>query len=135
MRRCRLKSQRGGAIIEVAFVLMPLLVLIFGAMTFSYSVFAYNNVHWIARQGTRWAAVRGSSSGNVATTDDIEAFARTQSVGLSNAYLNVDASFAPDNNPGGTVTVVVNYTVSPVIADMFGQSFTVRGRSTATILQ
>jgi Flp pilus assembly protein TadG len=121
--------------IEVTLILMPLLVLIFGAITFSYSVFAYNNVHWIARQGTRWAAVRGSSSGNVATAEEIEAYARTQSVGLSHANLTVDASFSPNNNPGGTVTIVVDYTVSPVIADMFGLPFTVRGRSTATILQ
>jgi Flp pilus assembly protein TadG len=135
MRRSCSKSQSGGAFVEVALILCPLLVLVFGAMTFSFSVFAYNNVHWIARQGTRWAAVRGSSSGNVAATGDIEAFARTQTAGLNTANLDVQASFSPDNNPGGTVTVVVRYTVSPLIADMFGRPFAVRGRSTATILQ
>src|SRR5687768_14873843 len=97
--RRRGRSQCGGAFVELALILLPFLLLVFGAMTFSHAVFAYNNVNWIARQASRWAAVRGSSTGNVASTAAIEAFARTQSAGLLSNSLDVTASFSPNNNP------------------------------------
>lgn len=135
MRRRRGKSQRGGAFVELALILLPFLLLILGAITFSHAVFAYNNVSWIARQASRWASVRGSSSGNVATTTSIEAFARTQAAGLLSNSLNVEASFSPNNNPGGTVTVRVSYSVTPLVAYLFVPPFVVRGTSTVTVLQ
>ena len=135
MRRPRSKSQRGGAFVETALILLPFLLLVYGAMTFSHAVFAYNNVSWIARQATRWAAVRGSSSGYVASVQTIRDYARTQAAGLIAEDLDVNASFAPDNNPGSTVTVEVTYDVTPIVAGLFVDPFTVRSTSTVTILQ
>lgn len=135
MRQLRSKSQRGGAFVEIALVLFPMLLLIYGAMTFSHAVFAYNNVSWIARQASRWAAVRGSSSGNVASTQSIETYALTQAAGLLANSLDVNASFSPNNNPGSAVSVEVSYVVNPLVVHMFVEPFTVRSTSTATILQ
>lgn len=120
--------------VENALVILPILLIILGGMTVSYAVFAYNNVGWIARQTTRWAVVRGSSSGQAATIDAIQNYGRSQAAGLRADSLSVTASFSPNNNPGGLVTVNVSYTVTPTVSYFFNP-IVVRSTSTATILQ
>ena len=135
MIQIRKRKQRGSTMVETALVLLPMLVLILGGMTFAHAVFAYNSVGWIARQATRWASVRGSSSGHPATAGTIEGFARSRAVGLDRRALSVHAAFSPDNNPGSTVTVEVRYTVTPLVPHLFGRSLAVRSTSTANVLQ
>jgi Flp pilus assembly protein TadG len=120
--------------VETALVIFPLLLTILGGITLSFAVFAYNNVGWVARQTTRWAVVRGSSSGNPATIETIQTYGRSQVAGLRPEDVTVVAAFAPNNNPGGIVTVEVRYTVTPLVS-LFFDPFVVRSTSAATILQ
>jgi len=55
-----LSRQRGAASLEFAFVLSIILFpLIFGIIDFSRALYAYHWVSYAAREGTRWASVRG----------------------------------------------------------------------------
>jgi Flp pilus assembly protein TadG len=51
---------RGSALIEFAFVLPLLAMLIFGMIDFGRALYAYHFVSNAAREATRWASVRGS---------------------------------------------------------------------------
>jgi Flp pilus assembly protein TadG len=55
------KNERGASLLEMAFAL-PLIILplLFGAMDFSRAMYAYHFVSYAAREGSRWASVRGA---------------------------------------------------------------------------
>ena len=81
-------------------------LLIFGAFEFSRAVWQYNIVANAAKAAVRWAAVRGSSSGQTAATaTDVHNYIVTQMYG----YPEVDTvTWTPvDKKRGDTVKVVV----------------------------
>jgi len=59
-------SERGSALVEFGIVLMVLLTLIWAIMEFSRFFYTYNFVSDAAREGTRYAAVRGATFGTTA---------------------------------------------------------------------
>jgi Flp pilus assembly protein TadG len=54
--------QRGSTIVEFALAMGALLALCFGIIDFGRALYTYSFVTTAAREGTRWAAVRGSNS-------------------------------------------------------------------------
>ena len=69
MRNCELGAEHGSALVEHAIVLTALLSLMFGVMDFSRFIYTYTYVCDAARQGTRYASVRGATfSGTSCTT-------------------------------------------------------------------
>jgi len=54
-------DDRGSALVEHAIVLIVLMMFLFGIMDFSRFLYVYHFVSEVAREGTRYAAVRGSS--------------------------------------------------------------------------
>lgn len=60
--RYRAEKQRGASTLEFAFVITLILFpLVFGIIDFSRAMYAYHWVSYAAREGSRWASVRGSS--------------------------------------------------------------------------
>jgi Flp pilus assembly protein TadG len=55
-------SQRGSTMIEFVLVAGALLALCFGIIDFGRALYTYSFITTVAREGTRWAAVRGSNS-------------------------------------------------------------------------
>jgi len=55
-----LSRQRGAAMFEFAFVGVFTLFLMVGIIDFSRALYAYHWVSYAAREGTRWASVRGA---------------------------------------------------------------------------
>ena len=55
------RSERGSALLEYAFVLIIVLFFIFGIVDFGRALYAYHFVANAAREGTRYAIVRGSN--------------------------------------------------------------------------
>lgn len=55
------KSERGSTMIETAFALTALLTVLFGIVDFGRALYTYSFVTHLARQGARWAIVRGST--------------------------------------------------------------------------
>lgn len=54
-------GQAGAALVEYAFIAMIFLTLIFGISGFGHALFAYHFVNEVAKEGARYAAVRGST--------------------------------------------------------------------------
>ena len=59
-----LGGDQGATLVESALVLLLLLIILFGIMDFSRFMYAYHFVSEVAREATRYAAVRGSTWGN-----------------------------------------------------------------------
>jgi Flp pilus assembly protein TadG len=58
---CRRKRQLGAALLEYAFVVVFFLTITFGIGGFGHALYAYHFVSNAAREGARWAAVRGQT--------------------------------------------------------------------------
>lgn len=58
----RKHRERGASLPETAIVMSVLLALTFGIIDFGRAMYTYGFVAQLAREGTRWAAVHGSTS-------------------------------------------------------------------------
>src|SRR5204863_8185084 len=106
------REQAGQSQAELSIVLVLFLVLLFGIVDAGRLIFAYNAVSAGAREGVRWAVVRGATSPlGTATKDDIKAFVQNSTVGTT---VDVDATWTPDSAPGSTVAVTVTSPFSPI---------------------
>jgi len=106
------REQAGQSLAELSIVLVLFLVLLFGIVDAGRLIFAYNAVSAGAREGVRWAVVRGATSPlGTATKDDIKAFVQNSTVGTT---VDVDATWTRDSAPGSTVAVTVTSPFSPI---------------------
>src|SRR5690242_13337603 len=103
----RSRSERGSTMVEGALCLMVFLMMIFGIMDFGRAVFAYNSISWAAREGARYAMVRGSSSGHQVTATDVKNYVLSRTVGMVSSDIGVNTSWKPDASAGSTVSVAV----------------------------
>jgi Flp pilus assembly protein TadG len=137
--RWRGKRQRGAALLEYAFVVVVFLTLIFGIGGFGHALYAYHFVSNAAREGSRWASVRGKTCTDdgtcaaPATTADIQNYVKTIiPQGIDSTKVTITPSWpaqanspqicsaavgglGPFNNyPGCTVEVKVQYTFNMI---------------------
>jgi Flp pilus assembly protein TadG len=124
---------RGQAMVEFAIIAVSALLLIFGMMNCATAVYDYNYVSFAAREATRYAAVRGSSSASAASTTDISNFVIAQSKGLDPSHLSVSTNWLPDNSPGSAVKVQVSYQFTVTIPFMTSNSLNLSSTSQLTI--
>jgi Flp pilus assembly protein TadG len=130
--------ERGSAIVETAIVLVVALMLVFGIIDFGRLMYTYHTIASMARQGARWAIVRGatcgqnaanygasqsycSPSGNTtgcansdqcASATDIQTYVQSLPIGVINpSSVTVDTT-AADMWPG-TGTTCTNGTNNP----------------------
>lgn len=90
-----LKGERGSELVEFAFCAPILFVFIFGLIQMCLAFYSYDYISELAREGTRWAMVRGSAcSACTANASTVEAY--VSSIDLPNIG-------------GGTVTPVASY--------------------------
>lgn len=108
-------TEKGSTIVESALCLTLFLMITFGTIDFGRAVFAYNFVSYAAREATRYAMVRGSSSSSPATNAGINSYVTGFAVGLDPSALTVNTIWTPDNKPGSTVAVTVKFTFSAVV--------------------
>jgi Flp pilus assembly protein TadG len=128
------RNQKGSVLVESAMSLLTFLLLIFGIIEGGFLVWSYNTVAFAARQGTRYAAVRGANNSSPATTATVQTYVQSQAVGLNTTNLTATTTWSPDNTPGNYVTVVVNYQYSPVTALLLGHSLTLTSTSRTVVL-
>ena len=125
----RAHSERGSTIVETALSLTILLTLSLGVMQMSLALYTYHFISDAAREGTRYAIVRGSScstnanfaSACPAANTDVQTYVRGLGFpGINPSLLLVNTtwpttgttctpSLTPCNNPGNLVKVVVTY--------------------------
>ena len=116
----RLRGQTGSAIVEFTLVALMFFMLSLGLAEFGRAIFDYSIVSSLAREGVRYAAVRGSASGHAATAGNISAYVQSKASGM-NVTVTVTWTPANNNNPGSTVNVQVQYTfrsVAPVLLSL-----------------
>jgi Flp pilus assembly protein TadG len=127
----RLRPETGAAMVEFALASTILLTLVFGVLGMSMALYSYHYVSYAAREGTRYAIVRGSTcpaalSGCPAygTGVDVQTYLRGFNYpGIKPSALTVTTTWPsssgcspssnPCDNPGNLVQVTVSY-VFPV---------------------
>src|SRR6266478_9964477 len=76
------RGQAGQSLSELPIVLVLFLVVTFGIVDAGRLIFAYNTVSLGAREGVRYAIVRGSKSLTPATQSDVTVNVQSKTVGL-----------------------------------------------------
>ena len=106
------RGRAGQSLAELSIVLVLFVVVTFGIVDAGRLIFAYNALSLSAREGVRYAIVRGSASLQPATEGDIRTYVRRKTVGVP-----VDVAVRwPDGtaDPGKAVEVTVRSTFTPV---------------------
>ena len=104
--------------VEGAIVMLVFLVMLLGLMDFGRMVWSYTMISNGAREATRYAIVRGQSSGHAASADDITNYIKREAVGLDPGAITVNTTWSPDNNTGSTVQIQVQYAFQPIVPYM-----------------
>lgn len=157
-----LAREDGANVVETAISCSVLFAILFGICQMSLALYAYQFTANAARQATRWAMVRGSTSCTNtpsltscnATSSNITSYVQGLGFpGITSSNLNVTSSWckassAPPttwtscssspggfNAPGGLVKVVVSYPLSFHIPFSSSQSFSVSSTSQMVISQ
>ncbi len=122
------KRERGNSLPETAIVLCVLLAVLFGIVDFGRATYTYAFVAQLARQGARWAIVRGSKCVFLdhcnAGQSDIQAYVQSLSEGATNASsIAVTPSWncpsgISGHAPGCVVSVTVTYPFSFMLLNM-----------------
>jgi len=115
-------SQRGSSLPETAIVMGVLLALMFGIIDFGRATYTYAFVAQLARQGARWAIVRGSQCSALdhcnASQTDVQNYVRSLSQGATVknnitvpplGYSGCPPGSTASNAPGCTISVTVTY--------------------------
>jgi Flp pilus assembly protein TadG len=137
----RRHGQRGSGLPEMAIVASALLLLILGIIDFGRAMYTYSFVAQLARQGARWAIVRGSGCTVLdncdATSAEVQTYVRSLSSGMTNAS-KITASLALPNScqsTGCAVVVTVTYPFSFLTGVLPGAAFNMSSSSQMVISQ
>jgi Flp pilus assembly protein TadG len=101
---------KGQTFVEFAIAIPGLLLIAIGIANFALAISAYSFVCYGARDGTRFAAVRGAASPKPASADDVRNFVKSEASGLDLSQLTVATTWSPDNKQESRVAVQVQYT-------------------------
>ncbi|HEX4014353.1 MAG TPA: TadE/TadG family type IV pilus assembly protein [Candidatus Cybelea sp.] len=114
----RKHGERGSSMVEMAIAAGALLAIILGVVDFGRAMYTYGYVAQLARQGARWAIVRGSTCTVIdhcnAGTSDVNTYVQSLAEGMtpanSNGSLSATATWPNSCKTAGcTVSVSVTY--------------------------
>jgi Flp pilus assembly protein TadG len=146
-------GEEGSAIMETAMSSIILLTFMFGVMETGFALYSYHFISEAAREGSRYAIVRGSSCVNPtdftsacpASTADIQNYVKNlgfpginpgnMRVTVTNAGYPAGVICSPSascNNPGNLVTVEVDYSFPMNVPFMPAKTYTMS--STAAMI-
>lgn len=131
----RARSQRGSVLVEVALVGTLSILLICGVMEFGIIGSICNSISYSASRAARYAAVRGSSSGHVASVSDIQNVATGSLLAINTSTVTVNVTWSPNNKPGSTVVVQVSYPYQPLLLPISLTQFTLASTAKQIIIQ
>jgi Flp pilus assembly protein TadG len=126
--------ERGSSLPETAIVMAVLLAVMFGIMDFGRALYTYGFVANAAREGARWAIVRGSKCTLLdhcpaqQGSSDIQTYVQSLSEGAMNAS-NIKATLtfpspsctSTNNAPGCVAEVTVSYPftfIAPFVSNL-----------------
>src|SRR5215203_3154478 len=106
------KAENGSGMVEFAFVGTFFSLILLGIIEFGLAVWQKNSAASDAREGARYAIVRGSTmTGHIATTDSVRNYVLSKT-SLDASGVRVYTTWSPDNSPTSTVTVSVAHSVA-----------------------
>ncbi len=130
-----LRDLRGTAVIEFAFVAPVLFVLTIGTIDVGRLVWSASMLHHMAREATRYASVRGADANSPVSEADIETYVKNRLIGIAANEVNVTTTWTPNNNPGGTIQVQLDYTYAFLIGSLVGlDPLAIEGESSMVVL-
>lgn len=147
------KAERGSTMVETAFALTALLTVLFGIIDFGRALYTYSFVAQLARQGARWAIVRGSTCSQLdhcpaqSGTTDIQPYIQglnegattasrvSASLSFPNVNCSTGASGSGSNAPGCVAKVVVSYPFNFMLPFMPKNALTITSTSEMVISQ
>ena len=121
--RCFAEDTAGSSAVEFALVVPILIALSFGAIDGGRAMLTFNSVERLARDGARYASVRGSENPSPATESNVTNYLKGRTTGLDDKKLGVQITWTPDNDPGGVVAVQVTYAFNSWFVPMGTLSF------------
>ena len=77
------RDERGVELIEFALISILFFMLSFGIMEFGRAIWIYGTVAHVAKEGARFAIVRGSESPRTATVSDVASYVNTRAAGMT----------------------------------------------------
>ena len=129
-----LNDRSGAAVIEFALLASIFVTLSFAIIDFGRMMWLNNTVEHVATEGARYAAVRGSNKSNPVDADQVTSYVQDRATGIPAADMNISVTWSPNNNPGGSVTVLVTYNYDYIIGGMLGfDPVDLQGRSTMIV--
>jgi hypothetical protein len=139
MRRSH--GERGSTLAETAIVMGVLLAVTLGIMDFGRALYTYSFVANAARQGARWAIVRGANCTMLdhcpaqSGSTDIEPYVQSLSEGATKASnITASLSFPGGNNaPGSVAEVTVQYPFTFIAPFLSRLGFTMTSTSQMVI--
>ncbi len=116
IRRQRSRPRRGMSVVECAAVFPVTILLLMGTVVMGLGVFRYQQLQSLAREGARYASVRGPSyaqaTGNAqASASTVQSYVQELAVGLKGLQCT-SVSYSATSLPC-TVTVTLSYTWRP----------------------
>ncbi len=129
-----LNDRSGAAFIEFALLASIFVTLSFAIIDFGRMMWLNNTVEHVATEGARYAAVRGSNKSSPVDADQVTSYVQDRATGIPAADMNISVTWSPNNNPGGSVTVLVTYNYDYIIGGMLGfDPVDLQGRSTMIV--
>jgi len=135
-RRCKraLRDQRGSTLLEMAVVLPPFFLLLFGLFEFSIVLLGYCSASFACREAARYASVRSSTSISPCTTASIQALVKTQ-IWAPSATVTVTPTWASGNTIGDPVKISVSVAYPVGLAVISVSTVTVTASTQRTIMR
>ncbi len=126
-RLIRFKADdRGAAMVELALVMgVVFLPMVFGVIEFGRGVWVKTTVTTAAREGVRFAIVRGTLSGVVTDSTAVANYVKGKT---QLSPIVVRPSWSPDKERGSTVQVQVTYNYVPIVPLMSARTITSTSR-------
>lgn len=129
----RAAHDRGEVLIEFALSAAMFFLLTIGTVELGLIVWRYNFVASLAMEGARWAAVRGSTSSTPASVADVETYVRSRALGRT---VTVTTTPVPSTiDPGGTVDVQVQESMTPLSSFLPSVTFQLAGTSRMVVVR
>ena len=103
------RDDSGAAMVEFALVSAVFTAMLMGFLETGFASWSRNSVFSDAREGARYAMVRGSTAtGHIASSDSVSAYVRSRT---SLDSIRITTTWHSDNHPGATLWVHVEHDV------------------------
>lgn len=110
------RERAGSAAVEFAYTAPVLFLIVLATLDFGRLAWITSSLDTAAREGVRFASIRGSTSSSPATQEQVIAYVRNRIAIRATNELTVSVTWNPNSASGSQVTVVVAYPFSFVMA-------------------